>query len=327
MTTEATGQQILILGMHGFIGTHVARAALRRGVQVVGLSLDVDIEGAQRLHRTVGLDGVITIAADATDPDVIANAIEEYSPTSVINAVGILRSPGDRWIRGYSVNIATALATVDAIAVTEPSLRPRIVWIASQAEYGSAESPWREDTREMPTSAYGVSKLAATSVVLGSIRAEALTGTVLRLPIVFGPAQDPTLFVPAAIHSALMDVPFPMTGGEQRRRLAYVRDIADTIIDIVMCREQLPPLVNAPAFAPVMMKEIAGLISDLLPNREPAVLGAIRYRPDEQLDAWPDTSLAASLGLEVRTKLEVALRETVEWYERNDWFLARYRDE
>lgn len=326
--TPADGQRpelrMLIAGMHGFIGSHIARAARSAGIDVVGLSLADNIKQARRFHESIGLEGTISIPGDATDATVLNAAISRHEPDILVNAVGVIRADETtRWVGGYAVNYATAGATVDALAATNPSHRPFVIWIGSQAEYGNAPPPWTEATRELPSSAYGASKYIASALILSGQRSGLFSGCVVRLPIVFGPGQVPTLLIANAISSALAGKAMPMTPGEQKRRFAYAPDIAKAVIELGWRGQtgSVPPLLNSPASEPTAVRDVIQILERLLPTKMRAELGALEYRTGELLDAWPDTLLAESLGLTAATPLEQALRETVDWYASNMWFV------
>ncbi len=314
---------MLIVGMHGFIGSHVAQAAQSAGIDVIGISLQSDIEQAPRFHESIGLDPVTSVVGDATDAKTLQNAIEQYEPDILVNAVGVIRTAQTgNWVGGYAVNYNTAAATIDALAMTDDTKKPFTIWIGSQAEYGNAAPPWTETTREQPSSAYGASKQVASALILSGQRSGLFDACVIRLPIVFGPGQAPILIVASAICSALTGQRLPMTAGEQRRRFAYAPDIAKSVVALGRqgISSPLPPLVNSPASEPIAVRQVIRTLIALMPTMQ-VDLGAIEYRTGEILEAWPDSGLAQSIGLTAATPLKQALAETVAWYQANAWFV------
>lgn len=321
---RSTAPRLLILGQHGFVGAHLTRAAVESGFNVLGFSLPEDIEQGGRILRSLGIPAPPAISGDATNRQQLIDVLDKYQPDIVVNAVGrIERTASDEpWLGRYSVNYATATATVDAVAALSPADRPFVLWVGSQAEYGVAPAPWNEIATCQPTTAYGLSKLMATEVVTAAIRAGIIRGSVVRLPIVFGEAQQPTLVVAQLIVSSLGGESLPMTAGEQTRMFAYARDSARWMLRAVSgsLTESMPPVVNAPGYAPITIRHLVSLLDDTLPNGTTANLGAIEYRKEELSVAWPDTSVAEAMGTSLAIPIEHALRETVAWYEDNPWF-------
>ncbi len=316
--------RLLILGSHGFIGAHLTRAAVESGHNVLGFSLPADLEQGERILRSLGISPPPAIPGDATDRQQVLDVLNRYQPDVIVNAVGrIDNASGDEpWLGRYSVNYGTATATVDAVAAVAPQDRPFVLWVGSQAEYGDAPSPWSESTPGRPATAYGLSKLMATEAVVAAIRADIIRGCVVRLPIVFGEAQQPTLVVAQLIVSSLAGQSLPMTAGQQTRMLAYAPDAARWMLGVAggLLAEPAPPIVNLPGYEPMSIQSLVGLLDEALPNGTTADLGAMDYRANERLVAWPDTSLAESMGATRPTPIEHALRKTVDWYTDNPWF-------
>ncbi len=321
------GRTVLITGIQGFIGLHTAAAAQRRGARVAGM--DIAAESARALRVRESLDGpaVEVCAVDLLDPQATLQILRELRPDVVVHCAGsIERDAGtEDWSRVFAGNAALTASLVDALLAVPGIERPVLVMPGSQMEYGAAPMPWTEDQPCDPINAYGAGKLAATECVMEATRRDALRACVLRLPIVFGPGQPPALFVPELIGKALRKETIPMTEGKQRRAFLYVEDAAELLLDAAAraAREDaFPPLLNAPACPPVAIRELAELLAGPLDATGLLRPGTLPTRPGEPLDAWPDTALAASLGIRARTPLAEALRKTVRWYEANPWFLS-----
>lgn len=315
---DTTPRLVAIIGIGGFIGTHIAVTSLLAGHAVVGLARDRHDTRRLRLHKAFNMSGVPIRQGDATDPTTIRELLAETSPDVLVCAAGATREPDHRWLGAFAANHRLAEATADAVSATSPAKRPFIVWIGSQAEYGSAEPPWTEATRECPNTPYGTSKLMASSLILAAVRAGDFPGCVVRAPIVFGPGQAPSMFVSEAISTTLRGHPFRMTPGEQIRRFVYAPDLASALLslpDLSAC----PSLVNSPAYEPTELRTVARLISRLVPDKPKPEIGALPYRADETMAAWPATDLATSLGLSASTPFEIALVQTVDWYRANAW--------
>ena len=115
-----------------------------------------------------------------------------------------------------------------------------------------------------------------------------------------------------------------MTEGNQRRAFLYVEDAAGLLLEAaarLAADEAFPPLINAPACPPVSIRKLAERLAGQLGATELLRPGALPKRADEPLDAWPDTTLATSLGFQARTPLLESLQKTIQWYQTNPWFL------
>ncbi len=321
------GRTVLITGIQGFIGIHTAAAAYRLGARVAGMDIVAESARARRVRESLGAPPVEVRAVDLLDPQASGQALRAMRPDVVVHCAGsIERDAGtEDWARVFSGNAALTASLVEILRALPGTERPVLVMPGSQMEYGAAPMPWTEDQPCEPINAYGAGKLAATESVVEAARRDELRACVLRLPIVFGPGQPPALFVPELIGKALRKEAIPMTEGRQRRAFLYVEDAAGLLLEAAaraVREDAFPSLLNAPACAPVAIRELAEMLAGQLDATELLRPGALPNRAGEPLDAWPDIALAASLGLRAATPLVEALRKTVEWYQANPWFLA-----
>lgn len=317
--------KLLVLGQHGFIGCHLVGAGLRTGMHVLGFSLGEDIDQGDRILRSLNTPQVPSVSGDATTCGQIREVLERYRPDVVVNAVGqIPPSPSrETWLGGYEVNYLTATATIDALATLSPEDRPFLLWVGSEEEYGAAPAPWLESVEPMPTTAYGTSKLAATTIVTAAIRSGIVAGCVVRLPLLFGGAQSPSMPIPQLITTALSGRPIPLLPGDPILMLAFAADIAEWMIRLASAHgaTSFPLLINAPGYRPMSQNSIIKLLDSLFADGVIAAPRPSDWAPDPT-PSYPDTSLAEDLGMGpvLETPLEHALGETIDWYDRNRWY-------
>lgn len=316
----------LVTGCQGFIGIHASLAAHRMGARVVGADIVAQSDRAERVRESLGSPAAEVFAVDLRDPQAAGQLVQTVKPDVVIHCAGSIERSGDSsdWTRVFDGNAALTGSLVATLIGLPESDRPILVMPGSQMEYGTAPMPWTEDRVCEPGNAYGAGKLAATEAVLSAVHRGELRACVLRLPIVFGPGQPPVLFVPELITRALKRGAIPMTTGEQRRAFLYVEDAARLIVEAAMrvaSDPSFPPLLNAPAYPPAAILEVARMLADTLDAPELLAVGALPKRPNDPLEAWPDASRAETLGLAVQIPLSDALRRTIAWYRANSWFV------
>lgn len=307
--------RVLVTGALGFVGSHVALQAKAEQREVLGMYRAGSEPAASRLEQLADAS-VASRAIDlGTIPHLTAE-IDAFRPDVVIHAAGSTRREPSVWEHLIRDNLVTTGSVVAAVVAIPETHRPALVLPGSQAEYGTLPMPWSEDRWGRPNSPYGASKLAATEVVLAAQRSGSIRGGVVRLPVVFGPAQNPTMFIPQLILSALAKRDFDMTGGEQRRRFLYVKDAASIMLrfgDLAVMGDH-QPLLNAPATDPMPLISLARRVLTIMGDPISLNVGALSYAPHEQLDAWPDTTLADSNEFRPLTDLDLALRETIDSY-------------
>jgi len=315
--------KLLVTGVNGFLGIHTAVAALQTGAELFGLDLPASFSRGARARSTLTDRATVPEAADLSDPDNWREALQRIEPEIIMHLAGLISrgKSGDP-----SPNFTTTSAMLDAIRLLPLKERPVVVYPGSQLEYGAAPMPWTERTICRPAGPYADSKLRATELLLAANAAGECRAGVLRFPIVYGPCQAPSMFIPELISQALAGAAFKMTAGRQRRRFIYVADAASLLLKYgagLHEGAELPPLLNAPASQPMSMRRLAEKIVDLIGGDITLEIGAIPMRDSEVLDQWPDDSLAAALSFACETGLEEGLTRTVAWYRENGWFLQR----
>jgi nucleoside-diphosphate-sugar epimerase len=161
--------RVLLLGASGYLGRFVAdRLLADPAVQLTALGRDDDAD--VRFDLATGSPGALTRFLDAVHPGV------------VVNCAGATRGGARELTRQNTVSTATVCESL-----RRSTCDARLVHIGCAAEYGPSQtgSSTGEAAAPRPGGPYGVSKLAATELVLAS----GLDAVVLR---VFSPAGPST---------------------------------------------------------------------------------------------------------------------------------------
>jgi dTDP-D-glucose 4,6-dehydratase len=84
---------------------------------------------------------------------------------------------------------------------------------------------------------------------------------------------------------------------------------------------EIPSLINSSASDPLSIVEIVRKVMIYLPNSIKLRIGVLANRPNERMQAWPDSTIADSMDLVSLTPIESGLSLTVDWYMQNKWFV------
>jgi len=322
----------VVTGGSGFLGTNLVERLLAEGFEVRCLTRPgggqpprgasawpVDYDNPGSLMATRALD----------DADIV------YHLAGATNAVS--QAQYDRAIVTPTRNLLGAVAA--------RQLRPRFVYVSSQAAAGPSSTPIRETDAPRPVEAYGRSKLAAERLVEG--HGGSFDVTVVRPCSVFGPYDR--AFLPLFRLAALGLMVYP---GVERQLLhwLHVADAVQGIIDASrsatttsrtyflassepirwralgeaiaaavgggVLHVNLPvPLIGVAALARDALGQVTG--SAGLTNRSKAALAA---QP-----AWVCSGerARADFGFAPTRSLAAAVCDTYLWYRRQGWLAPR----
>ncbi len=151
--------RLLITGITGFVGSHMAEYALAQGAEVFGSSRwRSRTENIEHLRSQIKL-----IECDLRDLAAVRSLLEVAEPTHVVH-LAAQSFVGASWqmpAETLSTNIISQVNLLEGIRRLKPA--PRFLVVGSSEEYGLAypdELPIRETNPLRPLSPYAVSKVA-----------------------------------------------------------------------------------------------------------------------------------------------------------------------
>ncbi|MET9439232.1 NAD-dependent epimerase/dehydratase [Streptomyces sp. NPDC006610] len=236
--------RVLLIGANGYLGRFVAdRLLADPAVQLTALGRGDDAD--VRFDLASGSPGALTRFLDAVHPGV------------VINCAGATRGGARELTRHNTVAVATVCE-----ALRRSGCGARLVQLGCAAEYGPSQpgSSTAEDAVPRPGGPYGVSKLAATELVLGS----GLDAVVLRVFSPAGPgtpAGSPLGRLAEAMRRALQtgDGELKLAGLGAQRDFVDVRDVARAVHAASLSAAQ--GVINIGSGRAVRLREAAAILA------------------------------------------------------------------
>ncbi|MGW0366013.1 NAD-dependent epimerase/dehydratase [Streptomyces sp. NPDC002990] len=236
--------RVLLIGANGYLGRYVAdRLLADPAVQLTALGRGDDAD--VRFDLATGSPGALTRFLDAVHPGV------------VINCAGATRGGARELTRHNTVAVATICESL-----RRSGCGARLVQLGCAAEYGPSQpgSSTAEDAVPRPGGPYGVSKLAATELVLGS----GLDAVVLRIfsPVGPGtPAGSPLGRLAEAMRRAMQsgDGELKLSGLGVQRDFVDVRDVARAVHAASLSAAQ--GVVNIGTGRAVRLREAAAVLA------------------------------------------------------------------
>lgn len=328
--------KVLLTGVAGFIGMHVAQRLLSRGDEVLGLDNLNDYYSPAlkqaRLAQLQPLPGFRFIQADVADHTALDALFAAEMPTHVVH---LAAQAGVR----YSLQNPSAYVQSNLVGfgnVIEACRRhsvAHLVYASSSSVYGAnREMPFSVGHNvDHPVSLYAASKKANELMAHSYSHLFDLPTTGLRYFTVYGPwgrpDMAPWLFTSAIMEGRPIDV---FNHGRMRRDFTYVDDIAEGTVraldHIPQRSERLPQGILKPGSSdapyrvynignhqPVALMEFIGTLEQVLGRK--AVKNFKPMQPGDMEATYADTeALRRDVGFEPRKPLAEGLALWADWY-------------
>ena len=315
---------ILLTGVAGFIGYHVAEALLARGETVIGADnlntyYDVSLKQA-RLRRLAAHRGFSFHEVDVADRAAMQGLVRAHA--GIRRIVHLAAQAGVR----YSLVDPYAYVTSNVMGhlVVQEAARlldglDHLVYASSSSVYGAnTKLPFAEaDPVEQPVSLYAATKRADELMSHAYAHLFALPQTGLRFFTVYGPWGRPDMAYYSFARAIAAGEPITLYDqGELRRDFTYVDDIVAGVLGCLDC----PPSGAVPARVLNIGNNQAERVDRLVALLEEGLgrKAVIRHAPRPAADVeatFADISAISALtGFAPRTPLEVGIPRFVAWF-------------
>ena len=270
--------RVLVTGVEGFVGGHLARHLASSGHAVVGLHW---------AEAPAGLPGELH-KGDVCDFDATRSLLEKTRPDGIIHLAGIssVVLSESHQTTTYEVNALGTLKLLEA--VRQLQLKCRVVLISSADVYGRSNvgRPLTEDLPSLPLSPYALSKHMTGEAGRFYHRAFGLDVVILRPFSHTGPGQT-VAFVFPKVASAIADIErgraepvIEMGDLSVRRDYTDVRDVVRAYL-LALDRCAAGETYNVTSGKPLVIQEgvdfLCGLASAPVQTRS----SAARFRPHD----------------------------------------------
>ncbi|MHC4247408.1 MAG: NAD-dependent epimerase/dehydratase family protein [Planctomycetota bacterium] len=306
--------RILVTGAAGFIGSHLCEGLADLGHQVLGLDRYADYY-ARSLKEENASDlaerGVDVVSLDLAEDDLAAavdgvNVIYHCAAQPGIDAA----TSFDEFLRD---NVVATQRLAEAATGSKSLVG--FVNISTSSVYGEVATE-SEQAVPMPTSRYGVTKLAAEQLVLSYQRSKGLPACSTRLFSVYGPRERPEKLYPRLIRAILRDEPFPLYEGSRShsRSFTYVADIVAGLMSVLDHLEACQgEIFNIGSDIEITTGEGIEIVEEIIGRS--ARIEVQPPRHGDQLRTHADITKARQvLGYSPETTPQEGLRAEVEWY-------------
>lgn len=306
--------KIVVTGVAGAIGSHVAEALARAGHTVRGI--DSFEEYYDRRFKEINRQdveraGVQFVEADLVTADVAyliegADVIYHFAAQPGLAA----HVPFSKYIDNNVTSTHRLLEAVKKVGGVK-----LFVHASTSSVYGKQASG-DETAEPKPTSYYGVTKLAGEQLALAYHREQGVPVVVLRLFSVYGERERPEKLYHKFINSVLNKKPFTLHEGSEKhvRSYTHVADVVDSCL-LVLDKQQevVGQIFNIGNDKTVSTGEGIAILEQIL--GEKANIIRTPARSGDQLETAANISKARRvLGYNPKIQPEEGLARQVAWY-------------
>jgi UDP-glucuronate 4-epimerase len=314
---------VIVTGVAGFVGMHVAEALLDRGEAVVGVDnvndyYDVRLKEA-RLARLHGRPGFTFLRADIADRDAMTGLVAGHPDvTRIVHLAaqaGVRHSMVDPY--AYVTSNVMGHTCVLEAARRLPRLE-HLVYASSSSVYGgNRKMPFAEtDPVDTPVSLYAATKRADELISHAYAHLYGLPLSGLRFFTVYGPWGRPDMAYYSFAEAILAGRPITLyEGGALKRDFTYITDITRgvlAVLDHPPGAGQAPQLFNIGNNRSESVSRLVELLERSL-GRTAVIRSAPRPIADVE-ETWADVDTIARLGFRPDTTLEEGVARFGVWF-------------
>jgi UDP-glucose 4-epimerase len=304
------GTRVLVTGVAGLLGSHLADSLLTEGHEVIGV--DNLIGGYKdnipsKVKFTHGDTSNLNLMLSLTkDVDVVFHAAcTAYEGLSVFSPSIISQNTFGNSIPVFSAAIANKVR--------------RIVYCSSMARYGHQETiPFNESMIPMPQDPYGISKVASENVLKHLSDVHGIEWSIAVPHNIIGPRQkydDPFRNVASIMINLLLQgkSPYIYGNGEQIRCFSFIQDVVKPLSLMGFSQHAKNEIINiGPDENPITINQLFLTVSKLLNTDLSPIY--VPERPKEVKFATCSANKARTkLSYSTETSLDDGLLSMIDW--------------
>ena len=312
--------EVLVTGGAGFIGSNFVRYALERHQDWRVTTLDKLTYAGRRenLHDVMNHPRHVFVHGDIADGAVSGPLVEQ----SALVVHFAAETHVDRSILAAGDFIRTDVEGTFVLleAARRASQLRRFVQISTDEVYGSVATGASLETDEIkPRNPYAASKAGADRLAYSYWATHDVPVLITRASNNYGPYQFPEKVIPLFVTNAIDDIPVPLYGdGRNVRDWLHVDDHCRAI-ELLIDKGTNGEVYNIGGGNDVMNVDLTKRILATL-GKPLSLIKPVADRPGHDRRYCLDTAKLRTLGWAPQVAFETGLRDTIDWYRRNDWW-------
>jgi len=302
--------KVVITGVAGFLGSHLADKYLDEGWEVVGID---NLVGGDYDNIP---DGVRFYEFDLTDRAIIDQTFWDDTDL-VIHSAALAHECLSVFSPALIVD-SNVMATVNAVTAAVKNSAKRFVFLSSMARYGDLGTMFSETMIPKAKDPYGIAKLASEQLIQNICETHGVEWTIIVPHNIIGSRQkydDPFRNVASIFANRMLQGKQPIIygDGQQKRSFTFVADVVEPLYKASLMSETNGEIINVgPDTESCTIQTLAEMVARRLRfDLEPIY---VEGRPNEVKIALCSSEKARRLlGYEAKTSQADGLSELVDW--------------
>jgi len=302
-------RKVLITGITGFLGSHIAENLILNGVEVIGLKRKGSdawrCEEFESKINWVDIDG----------EGLYKKELAALSFDTIIHAAWIGVEANDR--NNWEEQIKNIQFLVELLNIGREAGIKKFIFLGSQAEYGNVNGKVSENQESLALNAYASIKLACLEILKTFCNTNDINWICLRVFSIFGERENENWLIPSLVKSMQAGSQMDFTPGEQKYAYLYVKDFADIINRVIMA-DVISGIYNVSGNQTRTIRSLVENIRDIIKPSFSLNFGVLNYRDNQSMHIEGDVrKIFSQIGEVEFTDFSVALRNTLEYYTNN----------
>ncbi len=233
-------QKILVTGVAGFLGSHLAEKLSTLNHKVIGVD---NMSGGYEDNVPKNVEFYNMDCCDLKKmTDIMKNVEVVYHCAATAHEGLSVFSP-------YEITKNNYLASVSVFTAAIQNKVKRIIFCSSMARYGDQKTPFTEDMKPKPVDPYAISKVAAENVLMNLCELNNIEWVIAVPHNIIGPRQkynDPFRNVVSIMINRMLQNKAPIIygDGEQKRCFSYIDDCLSCLIPMLDQKNLNKQIIN-----------------------------------------------------------------------------------
>jgi UDP-glucose 4-epimerase len=260
--------KIIVTGVAGFVGSHLAETLLKQGHEVIGIDEFNDYYDPILKRKN------IANFQDSPNFTLVEENIQSLDWQKLLLDVELIyhqaaqagvRASWGQGFRAYTERNINATQVLLEAAKDAQKLQ-RLVFASTSSIYGDAETlPTNEEIKPLPVSPYGITKLAAERLGFLYHKNFGVPFVALRYFTVYGPRQRPDMAFHKFFKAVLADEAIPVYGdGQQTRDFTFVSDAIAANLAAAIVPEAVGQIFNIGGGSRVVLAEVLDTMAEIV---------------------------------------------------------------